>query len=101
MFRVIALSLFCGVGSCLDLMDRHRKLALRVLVPESRVSVTRCEACHSLPRGSALFVSPVKLTPIVEDGKMKTRRMAYWWFRFVISGRFLEKFLKLRKASQS
>jgi hypothetical protein len=28
---------------------------------------------------------------------MKSRRMAYWWFRFVISGRFLEKFLKLRR----
>jgi hypothetical protein len=82
-------------------MDRHRKLARRFLVPESSVSVAGCEARHSLPRGSALFVSPVRLTPIVEDGKMKTRRMAYWWFRFVISGRFLEKFLKLRKASQS
>jgi len=23
---------------------------------------------------------------------MTTRRMAYWWFRFVISGRFLQKF---------
>jgi len=28
---------------------------------------------------------------------MKARRMAYWWFRFVLSGRFLEKFLKLRR----
>jgi hypothetical protein len=28
---------------------------------------------------------------------MKARRMAYWWFRFVVSGRFLEKFLKLRR----
>ncbi len=28
---------------------------------------------------------------------MKTRRMAYWWFRFVLSGRFLEKFLNLRR----
>lgn len=28
---------------------------------------------------------------------MKTRRLAYWWFRFVISGRFFEKFLKLRR----
>jgi len=27
---------------------------------------------------------------------MKTRRMAYWWFRFVVSGRFLEKFMNLR-----
>jgi hypothetical protein len=28
---------------------------------------------------------------------MKVRRMAYWWFRFVVSGRFLEKFLKLHR----
>jgi hypothetical protein len=28
---------------------------------------------------------------------MKTRRLAYWWFRFVVSGRFFEKFLKLRR----
>ncbi len=32
---------------------------------------------------------------------MKTRRMAYWWFRFVVSGRFLEKFLNLRRARRS
>ena len=27
---------------------------------------------------------------------MKLQRKAYWWFRFVLSGRFLEKFLNLR-----
>lgn len=27
---------------------------------------------------------------------MRMRRKAYWWFRFVVSGRFLEKFLNLR-----
>jgi hypothetical protein len=27
---------------------------------------------------------------------MRARRMAYWWFWFVVSGRFLEKFLNLR-----
>jgi hypothetical protein len=32
----------------------------------------------------------------MEDGTMKARRMAYWWFRFVVSGRFLQKFLNLR-----
>ncbi len=32
---------------------------------------------------------------------MSTRRMAYWWFRFVISGRFLETFLNLRRAQDS
>jgi len=29
---------------------------------------------------------------------MKTRRIAYWWFRFVLSGRFLEKFLPGRRS---
>ncbi len=32
---------------------------------------------------------------------MKMRRMAYWWFRFVVSGRFLEKFLNLRRERNS
>jgi hypothetical protein len=27
---------------------------------------------------------------------MKMRRKAFWWLRFVLSGRFLEKFLNLR-----
>jgi len=27
---------------------------------------------------------------------MKTRRMIYWWFRFVVSGRLFERFLNLR-----
>jgi hypothetical protein len=28
---------------------------------------------------------------------MKIRRFALWWFRFVASGRFLEKFFDLRR----
>jgi hypothetical protein len=27
---------------------------------------------------------------------MSTRRKIYWWFKFVLSGRFLETFLNLR-----
>jgi hypothetical protein len=27
---------------------------------------------------------------------MTTRRMIYWWFRFVVSGRWFETFLNLR-----
>jgi hypothetical protein len=34
--------------------------------------------------------------PGFEDGIMSTRRKAYWWFWFVVSGRFLETFLNLR-----
>jgi hypothetical protein len=30
---------------------------------------------------------------------MGTRRMVYWWFRFVLSGRFLATFLHLRRAN--
>jgi len=30
-------------------------------------------------------------------GKMKTRRVVYWWFRFVLSGRFMATFLNLRR----
>jgi hypothetical protein len=41
---------------------------------------------------------PAEVHSIIEDREMTTRRMAYWWFRFVVSGRFLEKFLKLGKA---
>jgi hypothetical protein len=43
-------------------------------------------------------MGPVGATLSIEDGIMKTnmRRMAYWWFRFVVSGRFLAKFLNLR-----
>jgi hypothetical protein len=29
----------------------------------------------------------------IEEGKMYSRRMTGWWFRFVLSGRFLDKFL--------
>lgn len=30
---------------------------------------------------------------------MSTRRIAYWWFRFVFSGRFVETFLVGRRAT--
>jgi hypothetical protein len=45
---------------------------------------------------------PVGATPSIEDETMKTktRRMAFWWFRFVVSGRFLAKFLDLRVKRQ-
>jgi len=38
------------------------------------------------------------MIPASEDKSMSTRRMAYWWLRFVVSGRFLEKFLNLRRS---
>jgi hypothetical protein len=32
-----------------------------------------------------------------EGGPMSTRRKIVWWFRFVMSGRFLETFLNLKE----
>ena len=32
---------------------------------------------------------------------MSTRRKVYWWFRFVLSGRFLETFLNMRPGKRS
>jgi hypothetical protein len=29
---------------------------------------------------------------------MTTRRLIFWWFRFVLSGRFLDRFLSLPRA---
>jgi len=49
----------------------------------------------------AAIDATAKLTRFTRMRKMSTRRMAYWWFRFVVSGRFLEKFLKLRNASKN
>jgi len=36
--------------------------------------------------------------PASRDKSMSTRRMAYWWLRFVVSGRFLEKFFGQRRS---
>ncbi len=57
-----------------------------------------CEACHMLSKNQPLSIMPVGATSSFEDGIMTTkmRRMAYWWFRFVASGRFLAKFMNLR-----
>src|ERR1700730_13750356 len=37
----------------------------------------------------------------LRTGHMTTRRMVYWWFRFVVSGRFIETFLNSRHAKRS
>jgi len=62
-----------------------------------RVFTAGCEANHMRVTGLALIrVKPGRPSqPRIEP--MKARRMAYWWFRFVVSGRFLEKFLRLRR----
>src|SRR6478672_468046 len=54
-----------------------------------------CEACHIGPPGLGLSMRPSG-TPVSRTAQMKTRRLAFWWLRFVFSGRFLEKFLNWR-----
>src|SRR5260370_34019436 len=50
-----------------------------------------CEACHI--RLQDLALSMTLAGPLsIEGGTMKLRRKAYWWLRFVLSGRLLEKF---------
>jgi hypothetical protein len=53
----------------------------------------RCEAHHTHTAGSALF----RMVPAAnfKGESMTTRRLAYWWFRLVVSGRFLANFLRL------
>ncbi|HXN68518.1 MAG TPA: hypothetical protein VN926_12810 [Bradyrhizobium sp.] len=66
------------------------------------VQPAKCEAGYIWAEVSALFIGLAPgAFPVPRTGPMKTRRMAYWWFRFVISGRFLEKFLNVRRARQT
>jgi hypothetical protein len=46
-----------------------------------------------LTAGSGLF--EMGSTDFARAGSMTTRRLAYWWFRLVVSGRFLANFLGL------
>jgi hypothetical protein len=41
-----------------------------------------------------------KIVPCIEAGQMSTRRMAYWWFRFVASGRFLATFMEVQRVTR-
>ena len=68
----------------------------------TQVLRAECEACHMLSKNQPLSTMPVGATSSFEDGIMTTkmRRMAYWWFRVVVSGRFLAKFLNLRGAKR-
>jgi hypothetical protein len=43
---------------------------------------------------------PDKIIPCIEAGQMSTRRMAYWWFRFVASGRFLATFMEVQRVTR-
>jgi hypothetical protein len=57
-----------------------------------------CEVNHTHVRELALIRSEARPVPVQQGFEpMNARRMAYWWFRFVVSGRFFEKFLRLRR----
>jgi len=56
-----------------------------------------CETNHTHVTAPALIRAEMRPPRPARIEPMKARRMAYWWFRFVVSGRFLEKFLKLRR----
>jgi len=60
-------------------------------------SACECEARHTRVPVSALITACGAISGSRMD-LMNTRRLAYWWFRFVASGRFLEKFLTLRRS---
>ena len=63
---------------------------------------TICEVHHKPSSAPALWVGwqgPVGT--VARAGAMKTRRMVYWWFRFVVSGRFIETFFNLRREKGS
>jgi len=60
-----------------------------------RVFAAGCEANHMHVTELALIRGEARPSRSARIEPMNARRMAYWWFRFVVSGRFLEKFLKL------
>ncbi|WP_334512264.1 hypothetical protein [Bradyrhizobium sp. AZCC 1693] len=62
-----------------------------------QVFAAGCEANHTHLTALALVREAQRPHQSARIEPMKARRMAYWWFRFVVSGRFLEKFLKLRR----
>jgi len=59
--------------------------------------VAGCEANHTHVTALALIRAEARPPQSARIEPMKARRMAYWWFRFVVSGRFLGKFLRLRR----
>jgi hypothetical protein len=70
----------------------NRQITARFIPPNVK-QVTCDSALQRYPRGGR--------GSGYEDGQMKTRRMAYWWFRIVVSGRFLGKFMNLRRLRRS
>jgi hypothetical protein len=55
----------------------------------------QCEASHTRHAASALLKRQDWQNAKAQ--LMKMRRMLSWWFRIVVSGRFLERFLRVRE----
>jgi hypothetical protein len=56
------------------------------------VAAIKCEVNHMHPALHTLWIKTFR----PKGRPMSTRRKMVWWFRFVMSGRFLETFLNLR-----
>jgi hypothetical protein len=63
---------------------------------QRRFFKSTCEARHTQASSPALLHRRGWAAQSARIAAMSTRRKAYWWFWFVASGRFLEKFLGLR-----
>jgi hypothetical protein len=57
----------------------------------------QCEAHHMRIAAPALLLGAAG-AGLSRIAAMTMRRMMYWWFRFVLSGRFLDRFLSLPRA---
>ncbi|ULK94968.1 hypothetical protein [Bradyrhizobium sp. I71] len=71
-----------------------------VLRQRVRAGDRECEAHHTHIAAAALLVRAAGggLSRITA---MSMRRMMYWWFRFVLSGRFFDRFLSLPRARRA
>ncbi|UQD73324.1 hypothetical protein JEY40_01190 [Bradyrhizobium japonicum] len=72
-------------------------LRVTVLRQRGRLRRRKCEAHHMCLAAPALLLCAAGggLSRITA---MTTRRLMYWWFRFVLSGRFTDRFLCLPRA---
>ena len=66
-------------------------------VGPARRGARECEAHHMRLAAPALLLRAAG-GGLSRIAAMTTRRMMSWWFRFVLSGRFLDRFLSLPRA---
>jgi len=77
--------------ACKSESAQKRRAQGRRLLGVSRLD---CETTHTDTPAPTLSKPLRGPSVFAWVGPMKMRRLASWWFRFVISGRFLGKFLK-------